>query len=140
MKRRVASILLSMAMVATMVPANLVMAAPDNGEAAVQSTESEDEGSQEENLGMNVATRAKASASYTNKYSIDPAAMNDGKLATAEASTSWNSWGEAMQIIRLLQSLPGTASIRLPECVLSGGQTMQPPMQITMLHGQRPVK
>lgn len=93
MKRRVASILLSMAMVATMVPANLVMAAPNNGEAAVQSTESEDEGSQEENLGMNVATRAKASASYTNKYSIDPAAMNDGKLATAEASTSWNSWG-----------------------------------------------
>ena len=39
MKRRVASILLSMAMVATMVPANLVSAAPKTEETAVQSTE-----------------------------------------------------------------------------------------------------
>lgn len=35
MKRRVASILLSMAMVATMVPANLVSAAPKTEETAV---------------------------------------------------------------------------------------------------------
>ena len=67
MKRRVASILLSMAMVATMVPANLVSAAPKTEETAVQSTESQEEDSQEEHLGMNVATRAKASASYTNR-------------------------------------------------------------------------
>ena len=93
MKRRVASILLSMAMVATMVPANLVSAAPKTEETAVQSTESQEEDSQEENLGMNVATRAKASASYTNRYYIDPASMNDGKLATSDSSTSWNSWG-----------------------------------------------
>ena len=81
MKKKFLSMLLSVAMVVTMFSGTIVNAAPEA-----------DSGS--ESLGMNVALKATADASYTNKYVNGPQAMNDGELATADAAnTSWNSWG-----------------------------------------------
>ncbi|MFR8239148.1 MAG: beta-L-arabinofuranosidase domain-containing protein, partial [Dorea sp.] len=76
MKKRIAALLLSVAMVATMIPVNMVSAAPG-----------------EEDLGTNVAPQATASAGYTNVYGVSTTAMNDGQLAGSNPSTSWNCWG-----------------------------------------------
>ena len=90
MKRRFLAGLLSAAMILTMTTVTPVGAAPEGSEeagvksAAVLS---------DEELGTNIAPKATADASYTNVWSITPASMNDGELATSDPYTSWNSWG-----------------------------------------------
>ena len=86
--KRVAAGLLSAAMVLSMVPMSPARA------------ESQDSGTLynylqagEEDLGNNIALKATAGASYTNVWGISPNAMNDGKLATSDPYSSWNSWG-----------------------------------------------
>ena len=88
MKKRIAALLLSMAMVATMIPVNMVSAAPESKDNLDEVIEA-----QEEDLGTNVAPQATASADYTNVYGVSTTAMNDGQLAGSNPSTSWNSWG-----------------------------------------------
>lgn len=88
MKKRIVAVLLSAAMIFTMAPISPVSAAPegsDDSQPAVQVDA--------ENSGNNIALKATADASYTNIYSITPASMNDGELATSDPYTSWNSWG-----------------------------------------------
>ncbi len=44
--------------------------------------------------GENIALKATASAAYTNATgNVSTAVINDGKLATADFATTWNSWG-----------------------------------------------
>ena len=90
MKKRILAGLLSAAMVVTLLPVSAVIAAPeDSDDSQSQVSVLADA----ENPGVNIATRATADASYTNVWSITPASMNDGELATSDPYTSWNSWG-----------------------------------------------
>ena len=90
MKKRILAGLLSAAMVVTLLPVSAVIAAPeDSNDSQSQVSVLADA----ENPGVNIATRATANASYTNVWSITPASMNDGELATDVSYTSWNSWG-----------------------------------------------
>lgn len=91
MRKRITAILLSAAMVLTMAPVIPASAAPEESKDTKEQQVSTL--ADEENLGTNIALKATAGASYTNTYGISPAAVNDGKLATAEPSSSWNSWG-----------------------------------------------
>ena len=54
MKKRIAALLLSMAMVATMIPVNMVSAAPESKDNLDEVIEA-----QEEDLGTNVAPQAR---------------------------------------------------------------------------------
>ena len=88
MKKRIVAVLLSAAMIFTMAPVSPVSAAPEDGDNSVPAVQVD-----AENPGNNIALKATADASYTNVYSITPASMNDGELATESPYTSWNSWG-----------------------------------------------
>ena len=82
LKKKILSMLLSAAMVMTMLSGFAVSAADDSIEP-------------DPSLGTNIALKATAGASYSNPYGgVTPAAMNDGKYATSDTSTTWNSWGE----------------------------------------------
>lgn len=98
MKRKIMAALLSAAMVLTMVPVSPVSAAPEGGGDSQPAVRAD-----AENPGTNIATRAVADASYTNIYSISPAAMNDGKLATADPYSSWNSYGGSDETTTILK-------------------------------------
>lgn len=85
MKRRVLAMILSMAMVFTMLPATTLKAEEGVTAGTVRAADSE--------LGTNLALSAKAEAGYTNVYGISPDKINDGTLANGNSTTSWNSWG-----------------------------------------------
>lgn len=90
MRRRFLAGILSAAMLLTMTPVTLVSAAPEENK---ESTGKAVTVLSDEELGTNIALKATAGASYTNVWSISPTAMNDGKLADSNPSSSWNSWG-----------------------------------------------
>ncbi len=112
MKRKMLALVLSLAMVFSMVPATTLQAAEINDESVTEDAEdvsqeaedgaaAESEDSTEpvatvqadEDLGTNVALNAKASAAYTNEWYITTDPINDGELATDVATTSWNCYG-----------------------------------------------
>ena len=86
--KRIAAGLLSAAMVLSMVPMS-----PARAESQDSGTLYKYLQAGEEDLGNNIALKATAGASYTNVWGISPDAMNDGKLATSDPYSSWNSWG-----------------------------------------------
>ena len=100
MKKRIVAVLLSAAMIFTMAPVSPVSAAPEGSDDSVPAVQVD-----AENPGTNIATRAEADASYTNTYSITPASMNDGELATSDPYTSWNSWGADDEAYPVVTSL-----------------------------------
>lgn len=81
MKRRVLAMVLSLAMVFTMLPATTLQAEEN---VAVESVEKADA-----EWGENLARSATASAAHNN---TQPAAINDGVLANGNPATSWNCW------------------------------------------------
>ncbi len=87
MKRKLLALVLSMAMVFSVLPAASVQAEQTGEETpfAEESTDTED-------LGENVALKAKADAAHTNIWGITTEAINDGKLAGEDPATSWNCW------------------------------------------------
>ncbi len=88
MKRRIVALMMSLAMVFTMIPAS---AAQAEGTGTSEAAPTADE---EQPSGENIALKATASASYKNVYGgVDEKYMNDGELATGDTSTVWNSWG-----------------------------------------------
>ena len=87
--KRVAAGLLSAAMVLSMVPMSPARAETQDDSSQLYNYVQTDG----ENLGNNIALKATAGASYTNVWGISPDAMNDGKLATSDPYSSWNSWG-----------------------------------------------
>lgn len=74
MKKRLLSIMLAVLMVM-----GVVITAPISISAAIAE-------------GENIALSATASAQYTNTYGNTPGRMNDGIMADATGSTSWNCW------------------------------------------------
>ena len=101
MKRRVLAMFLSMAMAFTMLPA-MSLRAEGNAAAgkaeeagALEASPKAEEGE----FGVNLARSATATAPHTNQYgNFTTAAINDGRLATGETSTSWNCWGAAADL------------------------------------------
>lgn len=90
MKRRFLAGILSTAMLLTMTPVTPVSAAPEESKESMGKAVAV---LSDEELGTNIALKATTGASYTNVWSISPTAMNDGKLAGSDPSSSWNSWG-----------------------------------------------
>lgn len=88
MKQRILAMMLSMAMVFSMIPASLARAEEAKAADAAETVESTGEDG-------NLAASAEASAAHTNTYGIKLASINDGKLAGADPTTSWNCWGAA---------------------------------------------
>lgn len=102
MRRKILALILSVAMVGTMGVTSPVSAAPEkSGDLESEIYASVDE----KDLGINIAPKAIAGASYTNVYSISPTAMNDGKLATSDPYSSWNSWGGSDETYPVTTSL-----------------------------------
>ncbi len=103
MKRKMLALVLSLAMVFSMVPAATLQAAGTDAEYVAEEA-AEDEKTAEdsvepaaaaqadEDLGSNVAPNAEASAAHTNIYGVSPKAINDGQLAGGDPATSWNCW------------------------------------------------
>ena len=81
MKRRVLAMVLSMAMVFTMLPATTLQAQENVTAESVERADAE--------WGENLARSATASAAHNN---TQPAAINDGALANGNPATSWNCW------------------------------------------------
>lgn len=81
MKRRVLAMVLSMAMVFTMLPATTLQAEENVTAESVERADAE--------WGENLARSATASAAHNN---TQPAAINDGALANGNPATSWNCW------------------------------------------------
>jgi DUF1680 family protein len=104
-KKKLLSILLSAAMIATMLAGPVAYAAPESDEEISV---------QEDELGTNIATLATASAGYTNVYGgVTPAAMNDGKLATGTTSTCWNCWGASSDLYPMTATLTWNTVYRI---------------------------
>ena len=87
-------------------------------------------GGSEEELGTNLALTAKAAAAYTNTYlpAENTAKINDGELATADASTSWNCYGAAeekypMEVTLTWDTAQTMASTRVAWWADGGGVT-----------------
>ncbi len=95
MKRRIVAIVLSMAMAITMLPATSLRAEQSVSTKAMERIVSPIDGQPKDNLGRS----ATATAGYTNTFGISPEKINDGTLATADSSTSWNSWGGGRESI-----------------------------------------
>ena len=95
MKRKVLALVLSLAMVFSMVPAANLQAAEINaGDVSEDIAEPAVAAEAEEDLGTNVALNAQASAAHTNIYgNVSTKCINDGQMAGGDAATSWNCWG-----------------------------------------------
>lgn len=93
MKKKLLALMLSISMVLSVLPVAALQAEETAPEVVAAKEATAVQGTEEGELGKNVAPEAKASASYTNVWYISPDAMNDGKLAGSDSSTSWNSWG-----------------------------------------------
>ena len=95
MKRKVLALVLSLAMVFSMVPAANLQAAEINaGDVSEDIAEPAVAAEAEEDLGTNVALNAQASAAHTNIYgNVSTKCINDGQMAGGNAATSWNCWG-----------------------------------------------
>lgn len=115
MKQKVLAMILSMAMVFTLLPATPLHAAE---KLAVAGTDVAAAGELELPTTPvtegNLARSATASAAHTNVWGISTTKMNDGTLATGDAATSWNSWGGDESLypmpITLTWSTPQTIS------------------------------
>ncbi len=84
-------------LVTSVVPSMTVFAEGETGDTG-ETGGSEDTGGSEETEepGTNLALTATAGAAYTNVYlEGNEVKINDGTLATADSTTSWNCWGAA---------------------------------------------
>lgn len=101
MKRKVLALVLSLAMVFSMVPAANLQAAEINaGDVSEDIVEPAVAAEAEEDLGTNVALNAQASAAHTNIYgNVSTKCINDGQMAGGDAATSWNCWGGRNKLI-----------------------------------------
>ncbi len=118
MKKRILAMALSLAMVFTMLPAIPARAA-------------------ESGLGTNLALTAKASSVREN---TPAASVNDGKLATGDPATSWNSWNGnesdyPMPITLTWDSAQTLASMRVMWWSDGGGVTWPSNAKVQYLDG-----
>ena len=128
MKRRVLAMVLSMAMVFTMLPATTLQAEENIAAESVEKADAE--------WGENLARSATASAAHNN---TEPTAINDGVLAQY-AGTSWNCWNAPESSypmpVTLTWSTPQTlASMRVMWWSDGGGVTWPSNAKVQYLDG-----
>lgn len=129
MKRRVLAMMLSMAMVFTMLPATTLQAEESVAAGSVERADAE--------WGENIALSATPSAGHEN---TSVKAVNDGKLATGVASTSWNSWnapesGYPMPVTLTWDKVQTIASMRVMWWSDGGGVTFPSNAKVQYLDG-----
>lgn len=137
MKRRIVAIVLSMAMAITMLPATSLRAEQSVSTKAMERIVSPIDGQPKDNLGRS----ATATAGYTNTFGISPEKINDGTLATADSSTSWNSWGAAenqypMDVTLTWTETQNLASMRVMWWADGGGVTFPSSAKVQYLDGE----
>ena len=88
MKKRILAMVLSMAMVFTMLPATSAKAEDGVSPASMERIVSPEDAPMD-----NLARSATAWAAHTNQYGAPETNMNDGTLANEYGSTSWNCYG-----------------------------------------------
>lgn len=130
MKRRVLAMMLSMAMVFTMLPATTLQAEENVTVDSVEKADAE--------WGENLARSATASAAHNN---TEPTAINDGVLAQY-ANTSWNCWNAPESSypmpVTLTWSAPKTvASMRVMWWSDGGGVTWPSNAKVQYLDGSQ---
>ncbi len=136
MKRKVVAMILSMAMVFTMLPATNLRAEQGISAQSLEKAISPTDGTMD-----NLARSATASAGYTNTYGISPEKINDGTLATSDSSTSWNCWGAAenqypMDVTLTWTEAKTVSSMRVMWWADGGGVTFPSSAKVQYLDGE----